>query len=244
MPIVKVKKDSKQYWELKAKYESGQYTDVELAKKYKISAKQLIRYKEAGSWTKGSLKELYDAKKLVHTHDIIKEFKPKNEIDAIKVLEKEAYKEAKKNAEMKIQTETRELELKKQGQDILQGILKAVQQEMETGSRSDYIQEDIERDAQGRTITKKTKSQYGKYSIINKIPLVDLLKAVGAVPENTLIAIQNNNNQQNNQFNTQNNTAINQPQTTIKIEYNDVKNFDDMIDSEIDGCKVVDSMSD
>ena len=211
MPAPKVHKDSEQYYEIKAKYEAGDTLDEIIAfckERYviDITRRTIERFSVSGKWQKGRLKDLYDAKKLVKVQDILNQFKPENERIGYDILEIEAEKQAKKNAELEIKLKQQELarierqqKVKDYGTDLLLDIMEELQSIIKNGKESDGTIETFEYDSKGKLATKKMISKASKYKIMKDAGFIDILKGVGALMPTPTALIQNNNNQMNNQ---------------------------------------------
>jgi hypothetical protein len=209
MPAAKILKNSEQYYEVKAKYEAGDTLDeiiVFYKKKYDIdiTRRTIERFSVDGKWQKGRLKDLYDAKKLVKTQDILNQFKPDVERKGLDILETEAERQAKENAEREIRLKEQELirrekqqKAKDYGTDLLLDIMETLKNIVTSGEESDNATETFEYDNRGKLETKNIISKASKYKIMKDAGLIDILKGIGTLNPTPTVAIQNN--QTNNQ---------------------------------------------
>ncbi len=108
MAKTKIAKDSLEFYEIKAKYETGKFTFLQLAEQYGVTDKTIKRFAKSGQWKKGAegVKELYDATKLVHQKKILSQFKKEEEKHADIIISNMAKEEGEKVALLTMQGET------------------------------------------------------------------------------------------------------------------------------------------
>lgn len=193
MPIEKVEKDSKEYFELKKKYESGLYTNKQLSNEYNITPMTLHRHAKEGKWQKGITKEIYDAKKIAARQEILDNFKPEIEKQAIQSINKKIINEVKKSVEVEMSVKAKELQAREKAQDILLHLLNDIADELINGSKNDGSLEEFEYDGSGKLSKKKVANKSSKYAIIKMLGVTELLKGTGVLNTAPSIAIQNNN---------------------------------------------------
>ena len=182
MPTVKIKKDSEEYYEIKARYESSQYSDEILAEIYNISAKQLVRIAKKNNWKKGEKKEYYNAKKVAKIQELTARAKQDDEeYKLITKISKQAEKEGTKIAEIKI---NKELEMQKAeylGIQLRNAVYEEVINVFKNGSENSAIVENFQYDANGKLSVKKTASKDSKSKILRDFNIIELMKGLGAL---------------------------------------------------------------
>jgi len=200
MPTVKIKKDSEEYYEIKARYESSQCSDEILAESYNISAKQLVRIAKKEGWVKGKKKEYYNAKKVAKIQELTAMAKQDDEeYKLITKISKQAEKEGTKIAEIKI---NKELEMQKAeylGIQLRNAVIEEVMNVFKNASDNSAIVENFQYDANGKLSVKKTASKDSKSKILRDLNIIELMKGLGALQTQPTALIQNNNNQASSQ---------------------------------------------
>ena len=182
MPTVKIKKDSEEYYEIKARYESSQCSDEILAESYNISAKQLVRIAKKNNWNKGEKKEYYNAKKVAKIQELTARAKQDDEeYKLITKISKQAEREGTKIAEIKI---NKELEMQKAeylGIQLRNAVIEEVMNVFKNASDNSAIVENFQYDANGKLSVKKTASKDSKSKILRDLNIIELMKGLGAL---------------------------------------------------------------
>ena len=182
MPTVKIKKDSEEYYEIKARYESSQCSDEILAESYNISAKQLVRIAKKNNWKKGEKKEYYNAKKVAKIQELTAMAKQDDEeYKLITKISKQAEREGTKIAEIKI---NKELEMQKAeylGIQLRNAVMEEVMNVFKNASDNSAIVENFQYDANGKLSVKKTASKDSKSKILRDLNIIELMKGMGAL---------------------------------------------------------------
>ena len=263
MPITKIEKNSYVYNEMKLIYEGGSESIQGIAKRYGITREYVSKYAKKEGWRRGDIEKKHKVIKLVTKHKIIKknnkkvidrykEYKDDAVINAVlskaeeqvkndtKILTKLEIALKKKQDELefkKAEISLKKAEIEASSQEILSSLLESIKNEM-SGSGNDIIDEGMAKDENGKIVDRKT-MRYGKYSILKMVGFNDILKGTGVLQNNS-INVDNrsvtlyskngevNNSQQNNQT------------QTLVIKHEEANKFDNMVDSELENCKVVD----
>ena len=210
MPKVKIPKDSELYFELKALYETGNFTNDELGVKFDINEKHVRRFAKEGKWERGKEKEYFDAKKLVSATKVIDEFKPAKEKNAREMLDKQAEKAGLEFAKNKMHGETLREMLDAKVKELAITIIDQALQHTAQGGNKEQIEEDFYYGEAGLE-HKSTIKTLSSFDVLKKLGITgnDLLKGLGVLQPTPTVAIQNNNtNNQGGEVKPQHITAV------------------------------------
>ena len=181
MAKTKIAKDSLEFYEIKAKYETGNFTFPQLAEQYGVADKTIKRFAKSGKWIKGAeeTRQLYDATKLVHQKKILTQFKKEEEKQADIVISKLAKKEGEKVALLTLQGESYKKEIEHKFAEVILLALEGVKSSSEltkSGKVTDTEFEYVDT-IQGKTgtVLRKTKTLLAK----DHIDLIKLGQAFG-----------------------------------------------------------------
>lgn len=168
MAKTKIAKDSLEFYEIKAKYETGKFTFLQLAEQYGVTDRTIKRFAEGGKWKKGAegVKELYDATKLVHQKKILSQFKKEEEKHADIVISNMAKEEGEKVALLTMQGETFKQQIEDKYAKIIMSFLDNVSTTQEltksgkvTDTEFEYLGKVVDKESGKEvlgTVTKKT----------------------------------------------------------------------------------------
>ena len=199
MPDIKVKKDSQEYYTIKAMYEAQISIDVileNIKKEYNIqlTRRTIERFAKNGKWERGKKEEIFKAKKLVAKEEVLIQFKNKQEQMQHKALSKQAEQQGEKLAINILQSENYKIEiankLAEYGTKYMQKALDSLDN-IKGGKVVDIEIEGIVMDENGKpaNIIKKTTvlrpKEYEK--------MISMMQAFGILQTAPTVAIHNNN---------------------------------------------------
>ena len=199
MPDIKVKKDSQEYYTIKAMYETQMPIDVILEninKEYNIqlTRRTIERFAKNGEWARGKTKSIYDATKLIEKEKILTQFKKDNEKKADLILSQKAKQEGKKKAELILQSENYKIEMENKLAEVGMKYLDKFADALDNIKNGKVVDTEIEGvviDENGKPANIIKKTTVLRPKEFEKI--VAMMQAFGILQTTPTVAIQNNN---------------------------------------------------
>lgn len=199
MPDIKVKKDSQEYYTIKAMYETQMPIDVILENikteyDIQLTRRTIERFAKNGEWERGKTKTIYDATKLIEKEKILTQFKKDNEKKADLILSKKAKQEGKKKAELILQSENYKIEMENKLAEVGMKYLDKFADALDNIKNGKVVDTEIEGvviDDNGKPATLVKKTTVLRPKEFEKI--VSMMQAFGILQTTPTVAIQNNN---------------------------------------------------
>lgn len=199
MPDIKVKKDSQEYYTIKAMYETQMPIDVILENikteyDIQLTRRTIERFAKNGEWERGKTKTIYDATKLIEKEKILTQFKKDNEKKADLILSKKAKQEGKKKAELILQSENYKIEMENKLAEVGMKYLDKFADALDNIKNGKVVDTEIEGvviDDNGKPATLVTKTTVLRPKEFEK--MVSMMQAFGILQTTPTVAIQNNN---------------------------------------------------